>query len=185
MNISRKSILRRASAALFAAVLLTFSACGQAASPAGEPSGTAAPASEEPESSAQPAGTAGEAADPQLEKLCDVLTQLNENVNPGTAGCSLAAVKYAAMLLDWGSENVPGSEEIKSAVDSWLEGRTAEELQLFDQRIELTADTCAQLMGSDAGDLMEAAGCESALFPWSQSAADAVEIVMEAAGLES
>lgn len=98
------------------AFCLSLSACAAGSPPPlPTPSAPAGPAVEEttdtlpnePESEPVEAEIAGEtptdetSADPDEAAGCDVLDCIYERYYPGTAGSSLHAAKYAAMLLDW------------------------------------------------------------------------------------
>ena len=92
---------------LILALCLSVSACAAESTP-GIPT---SPASEESESPVEetaavpeqeePVTDAAAAEDPSVAAGCEVLENIYERYYPGTAGSSLKAAKYAAMLLDW------------------------------------------------------------------------------------
>ena len=95
-------------------LFLGISACAVDAPPAPPtPSATVAPVPAEtesvpapqpeavPEESAAPEPVSESAENTDITAGCEVLEAIYERYYPGTAGSSLSAAKYAAMLLDW------------------------------------------------------------------------------------
>ena len=62
-----------------------------------------------------------------VTELDNMLNEINTDVQPGTAGSSLKAVKVAANLLDWGTETSLSQEEIKSETVRWLSDKGNDE----------------------------------------------------------
>lgn len=92
---------------LIFSLCLGFSACAAESAP----SVPAASAPTEPEAPVQetaavpapeePVPDAAAAEDPSVTAGCELLENIYERYYPGTAGSSLSAARYAAMLLDW------------------------------------------------------------------------------------
>ena len=94
---------------LILALCITVSACAAESAPSvpavSAPTESEAPVQEtasvqEPEPE-EPAPDTADAKDPSVAAGCEVLENIYERYYPGTAGSSLKAAKYAAMLLDW------------------------------------------------------------------------------------
>lgn len=92
---------------LILALCLGLSACAAEVAPSlptpavpeeSEPPVQESPAVPEPE---VPSAGPASAGDPSVDAGCEVLENIYERYYPGTAGSSLSAARYAAMLLDW------------------------------------------------------------------------------------
>lgn len=112
-----------------------------------------------------------------------MLDDIEKNVQPGVTGSSLKAVPYAVKLLDWGAASTMTQSEIKSAVAAWLSGKGNDAQVAFSQQMDLIDTTCQTLMGSDARDLLDSAGCQNVKGDWPVQASDRVEAILEAVGL--
>ena len=57
------------------------------------------------------------------EELKSILDGIEDNVFPGTAGCTLTAVPYTVRLLDWCKTAGVSESELRTAVNGWLQGK--------------------------------------------------------------
>ena len=117
--------------------------------------------------------------DEALDKILDATL----SVYPGSAGTSLRAARVAAWLLDWGAETKLTDDEIYSAVGTWMDRQSDENLRVFLESILSVYDRSYDLRGEHAEELMADAGIESSLYPWNDRAVRAVEMVSYACGL--
>lgn len=147
------------------------------ASPADTPAPTAEPT---PEPTTEPAPDPTAAPSLQLP----ILSQIDENVQPGTAGSSLRAVQSAAALLDWGDATGLDPEEIENAAREWLDSLTDAQRTSFIEKLTLVRDTVDQLFTDNALELLADAGCENTAYPWGGAPSEAVQAVLRAAGLQ-
>ncbi len=145
-----------------AAAAPTASPAQETAAPTPSPSHTATPAAETPRPSVQPSAAVSTpvtyVTDDALNQILDGIT---DNVQPGSAGSSLRAVKYAAQLLDWGMATTLSEAEISSAVDGWMAGQDGNRLGVFLESILSVYGACYDLQQGNAQDLRDSAGCQS------------------------
>lgn len=125
--------------------------------------------------------------DAAAEDLLPVLTlpildEINETVTVGTSGSSLLAVQAAVKLLDWGVNTGLGTDEIEEAAIIWL----SQQGDLTDclQKLSLVEDAYQKLLGGNARELLDVAGCADTDIFWNGDPVEPVEAIMEAAGLK-
>ena len=88
----------------------------------------------------------------------ELLDQVEDNVFPGTAGCSLTAVRYTVSLLDWCKTAGVSDTELRADLTAWVQGKGTVELA---RKFELVMDVYDQLMGDSAQDLLDTAGVQT------------------------
>lgn len=125
---------------------------------------------------------------PRTEKtsaleLKKILDEINLDIQPGAAWNDTTLVKVASHLLDWGVETSMGTEEIRQTVVSWLSDKGDAERADFKEKLAEVYEVYQQLIGSNAEELLEAAGCEDAAYPWSDSPVETIEAMIEAVQL--
>ena len=118
-------------------------------------------------------------------ELSAILDDIEQNVYPGTAGCSLSSVPYAVKMLDWSADTELTADEIKTEINNWLADKTNDEQVEFRRKLNLINGTCEQLLGDNAKDLLECAGCDTANCTWPDSSKGIIECVMETVGIDS
>ena len=111
-----------------------------------------------------------------------ILDEINETVTVGTSGSSLLAMQAATKLLDWGVNTGLGADEIEEAASTWL-SQQGEQLSECLQKLSLVDEACQLLLGDDARELLDAAGCTDTEITWGSQPAEPVEAIMRAAGL--
>ena len=115
----------------------------------------------------------------QTIELTDVLDEINTDIYPGTAGNGLNSVKVAAHLLDWGAATSMNTDEIKKETVAWLSDKGNSEQVEFSNKLVSVYDAYQKLLGPDAKDLLEQAGCDDAAYPWSDAPVPAIEVIVE------
>lgn len=115
------------------------------------------------------------------EELRGILDRIDENVFPGTAGCTLNSVAYTVELLDWCKTARVSESELRDVMEQWLQGRDQKETA---QKLELVMETGDLLLGPTAQDLLDTAGCQTESCPWPDSCRQIMETMMDAAGVE-
>ena len=118
---------------------------------------------------------------PQVLTL-PILDEINANVAVGTSGSSLSAVRAAAELLDWGVNTGLDTDEISDAASTWLAAQN-DDLTDFLHKLELVDDAYKKLRTDQARKLLDSAGCEDTEITWGRAPVEAVEAIMQAAGL--
>lgn len=162
----------RKTAAGTAAILLslTMAACHQTA-----PSSVTTVATM-PESSKSTLAAVQVQGGEELDKLLD---QVEDNVFPGTAGCSLTAVRYTVSLLDWCKTAGVSDTELRSDLTAWVQGKDTVELA---RKFELVMDVYDRLMGDSAQDLLDTAGVQTDNYPWPESCRQMMQTILEVTG---
>ena len=113
------------------------------------------------------------------EELDRLLDQVEDNVFPGTAGCSLTAVRYTVDLLDWCKTAGVSDTELRADLTAWVQGKDTVELA---RKFELVMDVYDRLMGDSAQDLLDAAGVQTDSYPWPESCRQMMQTILEVTG---
>ena len=92
------------------------------------------------------------------------LTQSDTDIQPGTTGNGLISVKVATHLLDWGVGSSMTTDEVKKETVSWLADKGNSEQVEFSNKLASVYDAYQKLLGSDAKNLLEQAGCDDAAY---------------------
>ena len=121
--------------------------------------------------------------DDEADRLANIFDKISQNKEEAVTGSYMDAVRSAAELLDWGYTTELSNDEIKRQVFNWLSDKGNDVQVAFAQKLASVDDAYAKLLGADAKTLLESAGCEDTLYPWSESTLESVETVMTAVGL--
>ncbi len=116
-------------------------------------------------------------------ELRGMLDEINTDITPETDGSEPASIKAAAHLLNWGVGTSLRTDEIEKLTKEWLSGMGDSERAEFFGKLAAVYDSYLKLLGPDAKELLDAAGCEDAAYPWSDSPLETVEAISKAAGL--
>lgn len=116
---------------------------------------------------------------PSYLELDHMLDEINSDIYPGTAGSSLVSVNAAAHLLNWGVGTSMTTDEIRQEAADWLSGMGASEQSDFKEKFDSVYDAYQKLLGPDAEELLEDAGCEDAAYPWSNAPVETIEAIYE------
>lgn len=120
---------------------------------------------------------AGKEAEAELTAL---LERVQQEVQPGTAGCSLKAAAIAAALLQWGEKKPMSAADAKQITEEYI---TVQAGEYFSESIALVDEACTDLQSEDAQGLLEDIGLSLTDKTWGDEPLPVVEAVMEAAGL--
>ena len=116
---------------------------------------------------------------PSYKEFRDVLDEINTDIQPGTTGNGLISVKVAAHLLDWGVGTSMTTDEIKKETVSWHSDKGNSDQVEFSNKLASVYDAYQKLLGSDAKNLLEQAGCDDAAYPWSDAPVETIEAIIE------
>ena len=111
-----------------------------------------------------------------------ILDEIDADVTVGTSGSSLTAVQAAVKLIEWGTGTGLDANEISDAATTWLAAKN-DDLAEFLQKLELVDDAYQKLLTDGARELLDSAGCADAQITWGSQPVEAVEAVMQVAGL--
>lgn len=110
------------------------------------------------------------------DDLTKLLDQIEQNVFPGTAGCTMTAVPYTAKLLDWCKSTSLTENEMTAALTTWLQDKDTKETA---RTFSLIRDTYETLYSTTAQDLMDDAGFETDSYPWPDSCRQIMDTMLE------
>ena len=85
-------------------------------------------------------------------------------------------------LLDWGVNTGLAPDEIRDAASTWLAEKN-DTLTDALQKLALVDDACQKLLTDEARELLDSAGCAEVEITWGSAPAEAVEAILQAAGL--
>lgn len=112
-------------------------------------------------------------------EIDNVLDEINTEINPGTAGSGMNSIKVAAHLLNWGVGTSMTTDEIKKETISWLSVMGNSDQVEFSSKLALVYKSYNKLLGPDAEQLLESAGCDDAAYPWSDSPVETIEAIID------
>lgn len=112
-------------------------------------------------------------------ELDNVLDEINTEINSGIAGSGMNSIKVAAHLLNWGVGTSMTTDEIKKETISWLSDMGNSDQVEFSNKLALVYEAYNKLLGSDAKQLLESAGCTDAAYPWSDSPVETIEAIID------
>ena len=133
-------------------------------------------------------GNANENSEPESVKsnkesaeieLTNILDEINTDIQPGTAGTYMNAVRVASHLLNWGVGTSMGTEEIKSQVLAWLSEKGNDEQVAFSQKLSNVYNAYQELLGLDDEELLVSAGGDMTGYPWSDSPVETIEVIID------
>ena len=116
---------------------------------------------------------------PSYKEFRDVLDEIESDIEPGTAGNGMNSIKTAAHLLNWGVGTSMTTDEVKKETVSWLSDKGNSEQVEFSNKFASVYDAYQKLLGSDAKELLEQAGCDDAAYPWSDAPVETIEAIIE------
>ena len=116
---------------------------------------------------------------PSYKEFRDVLDEINTDIQSGTAGNRMNSIRTAAHLLNWGVGTSMTTDEIKKETVSWLSDKGNSEQLEFSNKLASVYDAYQKLLGSDAKELLEQAGCDDAPYPWSDAPVETIEAIVE------
>ena len=116
---------------------------------------------------------------PSYKEFRDVLDEIESDIQPGTAGNGMNSIKTAAHLLNWGVGTSMTTDEIKKETVSWLSDKGNSEQVEFSNKLASVYDAYQKLLGPDAKELLEQAGCDDAAYPWSDAPVETIEAIIE------
>ena len=182
MNLNRNMLRRLATAALAGTMVFSLAACGSKGGSSSSASTSSSSSSSTSSSSAQD----DDAKTQQADVLSAILVDIKGNVEVGSAGSSLKAVPYAVSLLDWASSSTLSQEEITAIVNDMFSTIPADDSAAdeYNEQLGLVNADCQILLGNDAQELLNEAGCADVNTDWSEQTAGVLGLVMAAAGVE-
>lgn len=116
---------------------------------------------------------------PSYKEFRDVLDEIDSDIQLGTAGNVMNSIKTVAHLLNWGVGTSMTTDEVKKETVSWLSDKGNSEQVEFSNKLASVYDAYQKLLGPDAKELLEQAGCDDAAYPWSDAPIETIEAIVE------
>ena len=131
---------------------------------------------EQPRLEPEPEETAQQpAADENAALLTALLQTIKAHYQPGTAGCSLQAARFAGQLLDWNAEAHPDAETVTIVTAAFYQTLDGEAAVLFSgEQLPGVYEAARALLEENALDYLESAGYQPVSYPWSADTVDAL-----------
>ena len=107
---------------------------------------------------------------PSYKEFRGVLDEIDSNIQPGTAGNGMNSIKTATSMT---------TDEIKKETVSWLSDKGNSEQVEFSNKLASVYDVYQKLLGPNAKELLEQAGCDDAAYPWSDAPVETIEAIVE------
>lgn len=89
------------------------------------------------------------------------------------------AVLAAASLMNWGVGTPLTVEQIRKVTEEWMSEKSQEGQSEFTQKFSYIYDAYQKLLGEEAEELLAAANCNYAAYPWSDSPLETIETIAE------
>lgn len=141
---------------------------------------TAGPSPETLKAEASPTPTEEVKESVSLDAL---MADFATDIQAGSAGSSLKAVKQAVRLMDWGTTTKMTTDEIFKTVEKFYSGLDAAAAAEYNEQIGLLLSTYETLLTEGQEDLLESAGCTGTAYLWGGEPIPAVEAFFEATGI--
>jgi len=116
--------------------------------------------------------------------LDQLMADFATDIQAGSAGSSLKAVKQAVRLIQWGLATEMTTDEIFKTVEKYYSMLDAAGKDEYNQQIGLLYSTYQTLLTEGQEELLESAGCADSGYPWSGEPVPAVEAFFEATGIK-
>lgn len=119
---------------------------------------------------------------PNETELIQMLGNIQDNVELGTSGSYMTAVRAASDLMNWGVGTSLTTEQVRKTTIDWLMYKGNDESVEFGNKFAKVYEAYRTLLGSDDKDLLDSAECDNAAYPWSDEPLDTIETIYEAVG---
>lgn len=115
--------------------------------------------------------------------LSVILTEIQTDVEVGTAGSSLKATIVAADVLDFTMSTDISEEYLETQTAQYMEGLSEEDRLNFPDQIVMLGETIHTLKDGDAQGLLDDAGVTESSYPWNDEAYAKADAILRGAGI--
>ena len=91
-------------------------------------------------------------------ELYTLLSEISSNVELGTAGSSLKAVKYTSNLMNWSIGTSLTNEQISNVIKAKINNLDSAQNEEFVSQMSLLENTYKELLGPSRNELLETSG---------------------------
>lgn len=126
-------------------------------------------------------GCGTDSADTTAEEaaLTQLLLEIDNTMQPGTAGSSLKAAYLAASLLDWSRSTALEEAAIAEVTKSVLEQARTDSPVSFTEKMQSVYNAYELLMTPAGEDILSDCGYTGEGFPWSEEDAASFQCIMK------
>lgn len=122
--------------------------------------------------------------DEEKEQLLAILSDLSNNLHPGTAGSSLTSVRLAADLVTWAATAKMDKKEAAEIVMNWLKEQSPDIRRAFQEKVESVSESYGKIIRDGASDLLNAAGIKKDTSNLGSRLKELVETILASGGLD-
>lgn len=115
--------------------------------------------------------------------LSVILTEIQTDVEVGTAGSSLKATIVAADVLDFTMSTDISEEHLEEQTAQYMEGLSEEDRTNFPDQMVMLGETIHTLKDGDAQSLLNDAGVTESAYPWNDEAYTKADAILRGAGI--
>jgi hypothetical protein len=115
--------------------------------------------------------------------LSVILTEIQTDVEIGTAGSSLKATIVAADVLDFTMSTDISEEHLEEQTAQYMEGLSEEDRTNFPDQMVMLGETIHTLKDGDAQSLLDDAGVTESAYPWNDEAYTKADAILRGAGI--
>ena len=111
--------------------------------------------------------------------LAELLTQIDNTMQPGTAGSSLTAAFLAATMLDWSRSTTLDRETVTQITETAIETARTDHPMTFAEKMQSIYSAYERLMTTEGEGLLSDCGYTGDGYPWTAEDAAALQWVFE------
>ena len=115
--------------------------------------------------------------------LSVILTEIQTDVEVGTAGSSLKAAIVAADVLDFTMATDISTEYLETQTAQYMNGLSEEDRAEFPDQMVILGETIHTLKDGDAQSLLDDAGVTESSYPWNEEAYAKADAILRGAGI--
>lgn len=112
-------------------------------------------------------------------RLTQLLTEVDNTMQPGTAGSSLKAAYLAALLLDWSRETELDEASIAAITQAAAANARTDQPAGFSEKMQSVFSAYELLMTPEGEGLLTDCGYTGSGYPWTEEDAAAFKCIME------
>ena len=115
--------------------------------------------------------------------LSVILTEIQTDVEIGTAGSTLKATIVAADVLDFTMATDISTEYLETQTAQYMNGLSEEDRAEFPDQMVILGETIHTLKDGDAQSLLDDAGVTESSYPWNEEAYAKADAILRGAGI--
>lgn len=117
------------------------------------------------------------------EQLNSYLSEIQKDIQPETPGSYAKTLRVSVEFLDWATYISLDEEEMREQIKTWISDMEEDEKAMFEESLYSMDEVCEELLGEEGRAILEANDYMDSAYPWNEKAEEALEILMEVAGV--